>query len=789
MNSSFSYSQPDSASSGDLPNQLLHELHCIGSLPSVLSQFTAMTGWSLSYHCVDSIPDFLQTPRISDSPVSLAGVSGTAALPEQLSPEILAEISAEEDLWIPIEIRSEFQKLKSFHSRKICEMTGSERAKACSDEHPEAGAANGSGSADGSGSAERLAKRDAAESGKAKANAAPNAKSAKTEGSFTSPSLDFLNFPIGFLHLSKRQKRETLQNPSAPEFSSENLFGSQSFSFGKGFSPSAPAGFQDARRLALAIGDLIAEMQVMRVHLWLLEMEAAANVPVLEQRHTRRNEMFAGRFRRLMEYARTALGFDAIGIYFFDGKNQVFKLRMSVGLPLDALTHSIRTLENAQADFRAYHSNHLIIQDASSYDVNFLIPEPFASGLCMPLRTEDSNFGTVWFFSNQDYFSEKTIHQAELLTEHFALSIERESFLRRHARSMEYRSELRAAADLQTVQSPILIPGKGNLDLYGWTHATRTVRNPIQQKKNASSLMEGEKSVSGDFYDWFTLPNGQTLVALGSVGIPGLSGAMLASAVRSALRSHASYDHSVSSLLAQVHRTLWLQLAADAKISLFCGILNPESSFMALHFASVGALRGIKVRGNGAYDFIPLTQSSKKHYLGGTSDFHCFEDSIYLSVGESFVLFNDGLKARSRHGGKVGGSFTASAVRHRAPTGSDVPAEKAEPIADSLFAPSRLNQVQSFSKLETIQHTINFELGRMLSDKKNPSARLLTLMVKNYFMQHVRNSENDQSVLTIQHQSAASKRSPIFDRLAAHSGGGAGTRKGSKKKNKPKTDD
>ncbi len=683
MNSQISHSPSGNVPNNDFCNDFLRELHCIGSLPSVLQHFGELAGWRLSYHFANSVPTFLQTSCDPEKSVTLTS-SAAHELPTPLPKEILEEIAEDENLWIPIEIKTEFLR-NGLHRTENRDEYQNKNQSANQNEGSEPSAQGPS------------------VCGQEKTTSDFSAQSPYS--SELPGALSFLNRPIGFLHLQPKEKRET----KGPKQTSATN--------------SVPkVSFEEARNMAFSLGDMLAEMQAMRVHLWFAEMEAASSTTILNEREDFQNETFALRFRKLLEYATKVLGMDSVGIYLLENGSQSLKLRVSVGLSMDSLMNPVRVLGRAQADLHAIHDGNIFVFDSTSPAEDAkLMPENFQTGICMPLTTDRSVLGTVWFYSDgEEPVSDHLLSEAELLAEHFAIYLEREAFFRRYGRAMEYSADLETAAALQKIQAPIQLPGRRELDICGWCKSSRTVRNPIHNAGDAPSSIVDEKSVSGDFYDWFTLRSGQTLIALGDVGIPGLGGAMLAASVRSALRSHAQYEQSVSDLMRNVHHTLWLQLAADAKISLFCGLVSNDGPYLMVHFAQIGVFRALHIRQNGVFTPLPLPFTG--NFLAGPSAFHCHEDVMYLNQGDSLVVFNDGLM----HGSDFSDSGRA--------------------MKNSLSAA----QIQSRREMERM--IVNCNLGRILSDKKQPTARLFLSLARNYLQNKVLSERNvDQSVLVMRH--------------------------------------
>lgn len=755
----------------------LHELHCIGSLPSVLKKFSNVTGWMLTYHCVDSLPNFLKT----DSPsITLGQPKNEGALSGPLSPETVRELAEEEeDLWLPVEIRSGCQKLwrhlftegisesisenisenvpkESTLNESVPETAwkheaetsgeGTERFSSDPCAFSSAQPLQRSETASIESHADRTQSHadNAGDSAQKKTQEGPKSENGfsheaefleKILGGSNCGMLDFLNHPIGFLHLSRNAPSEKKRKSDVKDFLGTSGLVSL---HDTGMTLRIP--FQEARQLAVSLCDLIAEMQLMRFNLWLSEMELTVHSSMPDHVRNRQNRLFAARYRELLDYMRSVLGMDAIGIYFFNAQNQTFKLRACAGLSIDTLLHSVRTLEEAQADWRAFQDNQLIIQDETTYCDGYLIPEMFPSGLCMPLKAPGGAMGSIWFFSNGNYFSEQTIQLAQLMAVHLGMVLEHEAVLRRYDGFMKYCAEVETASNVQEVQKPVRIPGKGKLDVAGWA---KTGKIPTLLRSPSIAYERGrhpqKNTVSGDFYDWFSLPEGKTMLALGSVGVSGMSGAILAASVRSALRSHAHYGHSTSDLLRNVYRTLWHQMASDAQISLFCGIAQQEANFLAIHFAQVGMLRGLIVRKDRSFELVSMSHKSNLFYQNGNSEFHYFADSIYLKPDELLLVFNDGLGEPSSAFGKKPFRQMSSEQLTEIVLGMDDFQEKKKRTSATLE--------------ETTRHSIIHALGGILSQNQNASAQLVVSQVRNYFGKHVHCTSKDQSALAIHFRS------------------------------------
>lgn len=464
--------------------------------------------------------------------------------------------------------------------------------------------------------------------------------------------------------------------------------------------------FPTAKRVTTAIGDLLTDFLTTRARLWNLESGITPDMRIYNMATANRRSDFAHRFNRMLEYAQEALGFDAIAIYTFTNQGSSLRWKTGVSLPLDRQKEPSRP--PVPAEMLALQGQTVVCDQNNSQPSNFCMPEAFESAICLPLLTNRTNFGTIWFYSDRyKRFPESKIRQAELFADHIALDYEQETFFQRYHTSLELSGELHATVEFQKNQLPVPPVLPEPLEFFGWTNQTRMVKKLERDTQPAVC----EDAVSGDFFDWFTLADGRTVVALGDVGRSGLVGAALVAAVKSTVRSHAMYQRTASSLLQSVHQTLWPQSAEDYRISLFCGLIDPQKNPndpaepRRIQFASVGKLHALYLHEALNYDVL-LRESdvSAGRFLGGSPEFTCSENTVYLGQNESLVLFNPGVL-----------------------NGESVP------VSDS-------------------------DLADLLLERNSSSARLQTVFVKNALRQHVPEGQNvDQSVLVIRHRTPVRK--------------------------------
>ena len=102
--------------------------------------------------------------------------------------------------------------------------------------------------------------------------------------------------------------------------------------------------------------------------------------------------------------------------------------------------------------------------------------------------------------------------------------------------------------------------------------------------------------LGGDFYDWFPHDEESLGVAVGSASGTGIAGAMLASILRTAVRSHADAAREPQQLLNVVNRELWQAAAGIQSAGLCYALLDPTGR---IRLATAGDVTALLARPGG----------------------------------------------------------------------------------------------------------------------------------------------------------------------------------------------
>ena len=368
-----------------------------------------------------------------------------------------------------------------------------------------------------------------------------------------------------------------------------------------------------ARQSASAIADMLGEALSTRYQLWRRESELASKSALSVSLHPLEDRQLASALQEILHRASDDLSCVAAAMYLLDDKTSVLKTRSCWGLPTERLLDPARSLKKSSADLEAMLKRTVVMENEDEMR-RWNAPEDFASAICVPIASQSNILGTLWFYSQKERrFSSRLIRLAELTADRLAAELERDALLDVYFDQASFKKEIETAALIQKNQLPISAPWIEKWDMAG----------KVKQKRD----------FGGNFYDWFTLPDGQIVCALADCQDQGTTAALTAAMVKSSLRSHAQYQNNVNDLMAQVDRTIWASSAADQYVNLFCAILDSKSD--RVHISTSGKIKVYRVSQTSAQ---PISQPTPA--LGQAPETEFATNSVELNNDDALVVLS-----------------------------------------------------------------------------------------------------------------------------------------------------
>ena len=143
------------------------------------------------------------------------------------------------------------------------------------------------------------------------------------------------------------------------------------------------------------------------------------------------------------------------------------------------------------------------------------------------------------------------------------------------------------------------------------------------------------RAIGGDFFELVHLPSGDFGIALGDVSGKGLASAILAAMIQGMLAVEVQTEHSPSAILARLNRLLAGRGLGPRFATLFYGVLSSDGRFV---YSNAGYNPPMILARNG---LLRLTVGGP--ILGAFSQSKFDEARVYLSKGDTMIMFSDGV--------------------------------------------------------------------------------------------------------------------------------------------------
>ncbi len=238
-------------------------------------------------------------------------------------------------------------------------------------------------------------------------------------------------------------------------------------------------------------------------------------------------------------------------------------------------------------------------------------------------------------------------------------------------------SEVEIASEVQTQLFPRSAPEMRTIELVGICHPARMV--------------------SGDYYDYLRLPDGNLAVAIGDVAGKGISAALLMASIQSIVRTqlaagmplaaamgngHAAARFSTSSLVAQLNRQLYASTAPEKYATFFFGAYDEQSR--VLTYTNAGHLQPLLLRGS---EVKPLDVTGT--VVGAFPSIRYEEQSVEIRPEDLLIAYTDGItEPENAYGEEFGAERLAeTALRYQNSEPKEIVAKIMEAVRHWSTAP------------------------------------------------------------------------------------------------------
>jgi phosphoserine phosphatase RsbU/P len=239
------------------------------------------------------------------------------------------------------------------------------------------------------------------------------------------------------------------------------------------------------------------------------------------------------------------------------------------------------------------------------------------------------------------------------------------------------QSEVEIASEVQNQLFPRTPPVMQTIELVGICHPARTV--------------------SGDYYDYLCLPDGNLAVAIGDVAGKGISAALLMASIQSIIRTqlaaglplaaaagngHIGAHFSTSSIVAQLNRQLYASTSPEKYATFFFGAYDERSRILT--YTNAGHLPPLLLRA-GEVTLLEVTGT----VVGLFPSMRYEEQTVQLRPNDLLIAYTDGITEPENAYGEEFGSdrLVETALRYQNTEPKEMVAKIMEAVTHWSTAP------------------------------------------------------------------------------------------------------
>ena len=244
---------------------------------------------------------------------------------------------------------------------------------------------------------------------------------------------------------------------------------------------------------------------------------------------------------------------------------------------------------------------------------------PINSILSAPLKTKGKLIGVLNVFNkmSEDGFTLDDQRILSIIATQSAQVVENARLYDEEQSLKKIEEELNFATEIQKKLLPSSNPQLDGFDIAGQSIPA--------------------KEVGGDYYDFITIDENNSVICLGDISGKGMPAAMLMANLQATLRGQALFTSSAGECLTRANKLLYRSTDMQKFATFFYGILNTAESIF--HFSNAGHDPPFLI--NPDKNVTRLTKGGT--VLGFMEDYQFEEDLIKLNSGDMIIIYSDGI--------------------------------------------------------------------------------------------------------------------------------------------------
>lgn len=320
----------------------------------------------------------------------------------------------------------------------------------------------------------------------------------------------------------------------------------------------------------------------------------------------------------IIDALRSLIPYDAAGIYLLDRNSQEIQRMVVYGYELAVDQSEILNLGRGAREMVSQAGTAVILNDLREHPLFLNARSSARSALAAPVLSNNRMIGVFTLESDQeDVYTRSNLELFKKFAQQVALSIEKAQLYRALLDKKRLEQELSIAREIQLSFLPTKEPPIQGFDVAGLNMPSRLV--------------------SGDYYDFIRIVEGQWGLVVGDVSGKGIPSSLIMASFRASLLAEIRNNYAIRTIMAKVNQLLWESTADHQFVTAFYGVLDEQRRILT--YCNAGHNPVILIRADGS----ALKLETGGLILGAFADSTYWENFVQIFPGDTLLLYSDGV--------------------------------------------------------------------------------------------------------------------------------------------------
>ena len=320
----------------------------------------------------------------------------------------------------------------------------------------------------------------------------------------------------------------------------------------------------------------------------------------------------------IIDALRSLIPYDAAGIYLLDRSSQEIQRMVVYGYEINVDQNEILNVGRAAREIVSEQATAVILNDLQAHPAFLNARSAARSAMAAPILSNKRLIGVFTLESDeQDVYTRSDLALFEKFTHQVALSIEKAQLYRALLDKKRLEQELSIAREIQLSFLPAKPPQLNGFEVAGLNIPSRLV--------------------SGDYYDFIRIVEGQWGLVVGDVSGKGIPSSLIMASFRASLLAEIRNNYAIRTIMAKVNQLLWESTDDHQFVTAFYGVLDEQRRILT--YCNAGHNPVILIRADGS----ALRLETGGLILGAFADSVYWENFVQILPDDLLLLYTDGV--------------------------------------------------------------------------------------------------------------------------------------------------